>query len=164
MFSRVSVLIDGCRRGLDLELLPRDCHVTAIDSRRKIAEPAPKPRHDDRRVMDAAALDSRRVARLRRAASHPAVVLDCAIAREAARAASWGRRFSRLRITVGVPPRVERRRPRGDGHHAAADDILVGTELRVVREPSVFGVFSRDGVALNFRAVAAPGRPPPPHP
>lgn len=56
------VLIDGCGTGLDLELLPRGCHVTAIDITPAMVEKT-KARAAalgmtvDARVMDAARLD-----------------------------------------------------------------------------------------------------------
>ena len=56
------VLIDGCGTGLDLELLPRDCQITAIDLTPAMVEKtkaraAALGMNVDARVMDAAHLD-----------------------------------------------------------------------------------------------------------
>ena len=48
------VLIDGCGTGLDLELLPRGCHITAIDITPAMVEkPAPAPPPSASRSMPA---------------------------------------------------------------------------------------------------------------
>jgi phosphatidylethanolamine/phosphatidyl-N-methylethanolamine N-methyltransferase len=156
------VLIDGCGTGLDLELLPRGCHVTAIDITPPMVEKtraraAALGLSIDARVMDAAALDFADE-------SFDCVVLHLilavvpdphATAREAARVLRRGGRASifdkfadhasPLRralnvITNFVATDITRR----------LEDILAGTALRVVREePSVFGGVFR--VVLGVR-------------
>ena len=154
------VLIDGCGTGLDLELLPRGCHIPAIDITPAMVEKtraraAALGLTIDARVMDAAALE------------FPDESFDCVVlhlilavvpdpyatAREAARVlrrggrasifdkfadrASMARRVLNV-VTNFVATDITRR----------LEDILGGTELRVVRdEPSVFGGLFRVVIA-----------------
>jgi phosphatidylethanolamine/phosphatidyl-N-methylethanolamine N-methyltransferase len=146
------VLIDGCGTGLDLELLPRDCRITAIDItpamvEKTLARAAVLGMTIDARVMDAAALEFEDE-------SFDCVVLHLILAvvpdpygtaREAARVLRRGGRVSIFDkfadrasvvrrvvnvVTNFVATDITRR----------LDDILAGTELRAVcEEPSVFG-------------------------
>lgn len=149
------VLIDGCGTGLDLELLPRDCHVTAIDItpamvERTRARAASLGMTIEARVMDAAHLDFADE-------TFDCVVLHLilavvpdpyATAREAARVLRRGGRAS-VFDKFATRPTVVRRALNLVTNFLATDitrrldDILAGTDLRVVRdEPSVFwGLF-----------------------
>lgn len=154
------VLIDGCGTGLDLELLPRDCHITAIDITPAMVEKARDRAASlgmtiDARVMDAARLEFPDET-FDRVILHLilAVVPDpYSTAREAARVLRRGgrasvfdkfaKRASLVRRTVNVVTNfvatdITRR----------LDDILAGTDLRVVHEePSVFGGVFRVAIA-----------------
>ena len=146
------VLIDGCGTGLDLELLPRDCHITAIDITPAMVEKT-RVRAEalgltiDARVMDAAALDLEDE-------SFDCVVLHLilavvpdphATAREAARVLRGGGRAS-IFDKFADHASIARRALNVVTNFVATDitrrleDVLAGTELRIVREePSVFG-------------------------
>lgn len=158
------VLIAGCGTGLDLEWLPRGCHVTAIDITPAMIEKtrargAALGVEVDARVMDAASL------------SLPDASFDCvllhlvlavvpdpyATAREAARALRPGGRaaiFDKFLPDDAHPSLV--RRFVGMATHVAATninrrlgDLLAGSGLVLEhREPSVFG-----GVFVVGRAV-----------
>ena len=149
------VLIDGCGTGLDLELLPRDCHVTAIDITPAMVERTRARAQSlgmtiDARVMDAAHLDFGDE-------TFDCVVLHLilavvpdphATAREAARVLRRGGRASIFDKFATRPTFVRRALNIVTNLLATditrrLDDILAGTDLRVVRdEPSVFwGVF-----------------------
>jgi ubiquinone/menaquinone biosynthesis C-methylase UbiE len=146
------VLIDGCGTGLDLELLPRDCRITAIDItpamvEKTLARAASLGLSIDARVMDAAALDFEDE-------SFDCVVLHLILAvvpdpystaREAARVLRRGGRVS-IFDKFAHRPSMFRRVLNVITNFVATDitrrleDILAGTELQVVRdEPSVFG-------------------------
>lgn len=156
------VLIDGCGTGLDLELLPRGCHITAIDITPAMVEKtraraAALGLTIDARVMDAAALDFA-------VESFDCVVLHLilavvpdpyATAREAARVLRRGGRASifdkfadrasGLRRALNVVTNFV-----ATDITRSLDDILAGTELKVVREePSVFGGVFRVATAVK---------------
>lgn len=154
------VLLDGCGTGLDLELLPRDCHITAIDItpamvERTRARAAALGMTIDARVMDAASLEFADE-------SFDCVVLHLilavvpdpyATAREAARVLRRGGRVS-IFDKFAARPSLARRALNLVTNFVATDitrsvdDILGRTELEIVHdEPSAFG-----GV---FRVVAA---------
>ena len=146
------VLIDGCGTGLDLELLPRDCRITAIDLTPAMVEKtraraAALGLTIEARVMDAAALD------------FPDESFDCvllhlvlavvpdphATAREAARVLRRGGRVS-IFDKFAHRPSLARRVLNVVTNFVATDitrsvdDILASTELRIVRnEASAFG-------------------------
>lgn len=146
------VLIDGCGTGLDLELLPRDCRITAIDLTPAMVE---KTRERARalgmsieaRAMDAAALEFPDE-------SFDVVILHLILAvvpdpyatvREAARVLRGGGRAS-VFDKFAASPTLARRALNVITNFVATDitrsldDILSVTDLRVVREePSVFG-------------------------
>ncbi|HEX8411528.1 MAG TPA: class I SAM-dependent methyltransferase [Thermoanaerobaculia bacterium] len=147
------VLIDGCGTGLDLELLPRDCVVTAIDLTPAMVEKtraraAALGMSIDARVMDAARLE------------FAGETFDCVLlhlilavvpdphtsAREAARVLRRGGRASVFDKFAAGRPSLLRRVFNVITNFVATDitrslaEILGGTELRVVREEaSVFG-------------------------
>lgn len=147
------VLIDGCGTGLDLELLPRDCVVTAIDLTPAMVE---KTRaralalgmNADARVMDAARLDFADE-------SFDCVILHLilavvpdpyATAREAARVLRRGGRASVFDKFASGRPSLLRRALNVVTNFVATDitrslaDILAATNFGVLREePSVFG-------------------------
>ncbi|HEX6095960.1 MAG TPA: methyltransferase domain-containing protein [Thermoanaerobaculia bacterium] len=146
------VLIDGCGTGLDLELLPRGCRITAIDLtpamvEKTLARAASLGLTIEARVMDAAALDLADE-------SFDCVVLHLilavvpdpyATAREAARVLRRGGRAS-IFDKFADRASVARRVLNVVTNLVATDitrrleDILGGTELRVTREErSVFG-------------------------
>ena len=147
------VLIDGCGTGLDLELLPRDCVVTAIDLTPAMVEKtraraAALGMSIDARVMDAARLELDDQ-------SFDCVLLHLilavvpdphATAREAARVLRRGGRASVFDKFAAGRPSIVRRAMNVITNFVATDitrslaEILEGTELRVVREEgSVFG-------------------------
>jgi phosphatidylethanolamine/phosphatidyl-N-methylethanolamine N-methyltransferase len=149
------VLIVGCGTGLDLELLPRDCAVTAVDLTPAMVEKTRARAASlgisiDARVMDAARLDLPDAA-FDRVILHLilAVVPDPhATAREAARVLRPGGRasiFDKFLPDTGRASLL--RRAANAVTNALATDInrqlgpiLEGTGLRIVREePSVFG-------------------------
>ncbi|MGZ5442182.1 MAG: class I SAM-dependent methyltransferase [Thermoanaerobaculia bacterium] len=157
------VLIDGCGTGLDLELLPRDCHITAIDITPAMVEKtraraAALGMTIDARVMDAASLDFADE-------SFDCVVLHLILAvvpdpygtaREAARVLRRGGRVS-IFDKFAQRPSVLRRALNVVTNFVATDitrsvqDILAKTDLRVVHdEPSAFGGVFR--VVLATRA------------
>lgn len=147
------VLIDGCGTGLDLELLPRDCVVTAIDLTPAMVEKtraraAALGMSIDARVMDAARLD------------FADGTFDCVLlhlilavvpepqttAREAARVLRAGGRASVFDKFAAGRASLVRRALNVITNFVATDitrsleEVLAGTELRVVREErSVFG-------------------------
>lgn len=147
------VLIDGCGTGLDLELLPRDCIVTAMDLTPAMVEKtraraAALGMSIDARVMDAARLE------------FADGTFDCVLlhlilavvpdphtsAREAARVLRRGGRASVFDKFAAGRASVLRRAMNVITNFVATDitrsldEILAGTELRVVREEaSVFG-------------------------
>lgn len=147
------VLIDGCGTGLDLELLPRGCIVTAIDLTPAMVEKtraraASLGMEIDARVMDAARLD------------FPDEAFDCVIlhlilavvpdpgstAREAARVLRRGGRASVFDKFASGRPSLPRRALNVLTNIVATDitrslpDILAGTAFRVTHEePSAFG-------------------------
>ncbi|HEX7150717.1 MAG TPA: methyltransferase domain-containing protein [Thermoanaerobaculia bacterium] len=153
------VLIDGCGTGLDLELLPRDAHVSAIDITPAMVERT-RERAEwlgmriDARVMDAAKLD------------YPDESFDCVVlhlilavvpdpintAREAARVVKRGGRiviFDKF-LPDGGRASLGRRALNALARVAATDinrrlgDLLAATDLRVVqKEASIFrGMFT----------------------
>ena len=146
------VLIDGCGTGLDLELLPRDCIVTAIDLTPAMVEKtraraASLGMQIDARVMDAAHLDFADE-------SFDVVILHLilavvpdphATAREAARVLRRGGRASVFdKFAAGRPSIV--RRALNVITNLVATDItrslpdLLPADLRIVREEgSVMG-------------------------
>jgi ubiquinone/menaquinone biosynthesis C-methylase UbiE len=157
------VLIVGCGTGLDLELLPRDAQVTAIDLTPAMVEKTAARAKAlgmsvDARVMDAARLTFAE-------ASFDVVMLHlvlavvpdpCATAKEAARVLRKGGRaaifdkFASGRVSVFrraanlltnlVATDITRR----------LDDIVAGTGLEIVREePSSFGGVFRVVVAIR---------------
>jgi ubiquinone/menaquinone biosynthesis C-methylase UbiE len=156
------VLIDGCGTGLDLELLPRGCPITAIDITPAMVEKA-RARAEalgltiDARVMDAAALEFANE-------SFDCVVLHLilavvpdphATAREAARVLRRGGRVSifdkfadhasPLRRAMNVITNVV-----ATDITRSLEDILRDTELRVVREEaSAFGAVFRVAIAAR---------------
>lgn len=159
------VLIDGCGTGLDLELLPRDCVVTAVDLTPAMVEKtraraASLGMPIDARVMDAARLDFADQ-------SFDCVVLHLILAvvpdphstaREAARVLRRGGRASVFdKFAAGRPSLV--RRALNVVTNAVATDItrslanvISGSGLDVVHEePSVFGGVFR--VATLSRAL-----------
>lgn len=147
------VLIDGCGTGLDLELLPRDCAVTAIDLTPAMVEKtraraASLGMEIDARVMDAARLDFADEA------------FDCVLlhlilavvpdpystAREAARVLRRGGRASVFDKFASGPPSLPRRALNVLTNVVATDitrslpDIVAGTGFDVAHEePSAFG-------------------------
>lgn len=157
------VLIDGCGTGLDLELLPRDCRITAIDITPAMVEKtraraAALGMSIEARVMDAASLDFA-------GESFDCVVLHLILAvvpdpygtaREAARVLRRGGRVS-IFDKFAHRPSLFRRALNVVTNFVATDitrsveDILAKTDLRVIQhEPSVFrGVFR---VVLATRA------------
>jgi phosphatidylethanolamine/phosphatidyl-N-methylethanolamine N-methyltransferase len=157
------VLIAGCGTGLDLELLPRDCIVTAVDLTPAMVE---KTRSRagalglsvDARVMDASAL------------SFPDGSFDCvllhlilavvpdprATAREAARVLRRGGRASVFDkfLPEGRSPSLPRRAFNVVTNIVATDinrrlgDVLAGSGLEIVQdEGSVFGGVFRVAIA-----------------
>ena len=147
------VLIDGCGTGLDLELLPRDAVVTAVDLTPAMVEKtraraASLGMQIDARVMDAARLDFADQ-------SFDCVVLHLilavvpdphATAREAARVLRRGGRASVFDKFASGRPSLARRAFNVVTNAVATDitrslaDVLEGSGLEVVREePSVFG-------------------------
>lgn len=157
------VLIDGCGTGLDLELLPRDCRITAIDITLAMVEKtraraAALGMAIDARVMDAASLDFA-------GESFDCVVLHLVLAvvpdpygtaREAERVLRPGGRVS-IFDKFAHRPSVFRRALNVVTNFVATDitrnveDILAKTELRVTHhEPSAFGGVFR--VVLATRA------------
>lgn len=147
------VLIDGCGTGLDLELLPRDCAVTAIDLTPAMVEKtraraAALGMTVDARVMDAARLEFAD-------ATFDCVLLHLilavvpdphASAREAARVLRRGGRASVFDKFAAGRASLVRRALNVITNFVATDitrsleEILDGTELRVVREEaSVLG-------------------------
>lgn len=157
------VLIDGCGTGLDLELLPRDCRITAIDLTPAMVD---KTRARavalgmtiDARVMDAAALEFADE-------SFDCVVLHLILAvvpdprstaREAARVLRRGGRASIFDKFASGRVSLARRALNVATNFFATDitrrleDVLAGTELQIVREEkSVFGGLFR--VACGVR-------------
>ena len=157
------VLIDGCGTGLDLELLPSGCHVTAIDITPAMVEKtraraAALGLEIDARVMDAANL------------SLPDVSFDCVLlhlvlavvpdphgtAREATRVLRPGGRasiFDKFLPDDTHPSLI--RRAFGLATHVVATninrrlaDVLANSGLEVEHlEPSVFGGVFKVGVA-----------------
>lgn len=147
------VLIDGCGTGLDLELLPRDCIVTAIDLTPAMVEKT-RARATalgmtvDARVMDAARLELADE-------SFDCVLLHLILAvvpdphtsaREAARVLRRGGRASVFDKFAAGRASLLRRAMNVIANFVATDitrsleEILAGTELRTVREEaSVFG-------------------------
>lgn len=146
------VLIDGCGTGLDLELLPRDCHITAIDLTPAMVEKtraraASLGMTVDARVMDAAKLDFADE-------SFDCVILHLilavvpdpdATAAEGARVLRRGGRFS-IFDKFADHASIARRALNVVTNFVATDitrrvqDILARTDLRVTREePSAFG-------------------------
>lgn len=147
------VLIDGCGTGLDLELLPRDCLVTAIDLTPAMVEKtraraATLGMAIDARVMDAARLEFGDD-------SFDCVLLHLILAvvpdphtsaREAARVLRRGGRASVFDKFSAGRPSLLRRAFNVITNFVATDitrsldEILAETELRVAREEgSVFG-------------------------
>jgi phosphatidylethanolamine/phosphatidyl-N-methylethanolamine N-methyltransferase len=149
------VLIVGCGTGLDLELLPRDCAITAVDLTPAMVEKT-RARAGalalsvDARVMDASAL------------SFPDASFDCVLlhlilavvpdphttAREAARVLRIGGRASIFDkfLAADRSPSLARRAVNVVTNVVATDinrrlgDVLEGSGLEVVREEgSVFG-------------------------
>ncbi len=163
------VLIDGCGTGLDLEWLPRDCAITAIDItpamvERTRARAAALGLTIDARVMDAASLELADE-------SFDCVVLHLilavvpdpyATAREAARVVRRGGRvsiFDKFADRTSVVRRVLNVVTNFFATDITRnlDDILGGTELRVVREePSVFGGLFRVVLAERRAALERP--------
>ncbi len=158
------VLIDGCGTGLDLELLPRDCQITAIDItpvmvEKTRARAAALGMTIDALVMDAASLDFGDE-------SFDCVVLHLVLAvvpdpygtaREAARVLRRGGRVS-IFDKFAQRPSLFRRALNVVTSFVATDitrnveDILAKTDLRVVHdEPSAFGGVFR--VVLSVRPV-----------
>lgn len=149
------VLIVGCGTGLDLELLPRNARITAIDLTPAMVEKtrtraAALGMDVDARVMDAARLD------------FDDAVFDCAVlhlilavvpdpyrtAAEASRVLRIGGRASVFDkfLPGDRAPSLLRRIANGVTRVVATEinrrigDILAGTGLEIVRdEPSVFG-------------------------
>lgn len=159
------VLIDGCGTGLDLELLPRDCVVTAVDLTPAMVEKtraraASLGMQIDARVMDAARLDFADQ-------SFDCVVLHLILAvvpdphstaREAARVLRRGGRASVFDKFAAGRPSLVRRALNVVTNAVATDitrslaDVISGSGLDVVREePSVFGGIFR--VATLSRAL-----------
>lgn len=159
------VLIDGCGTGPDLELLPRDCIVTAVDLTPAMVEKtraraASLGMQVDARVMDAARLDFTDE-------SFDCVLLHLilavvpdpqATAREAARVLRRGGRASVFDKFASGRPSLARRAFNVVTNAVATDitrslaDVLEGSGLAVVREePSVFGGVFR--VATLSRAL-----------
>jgi len=147
------VLIDGCGTGLDLELLPRDCVVTALDLTPAMVEKtraraATLGMSIDARVMDAARLEFADE-------SFDCVLLHLilavvpdphATASEAARVLRRGGPASVFDKFAAGRPSLVRRAMNVVTNFVATDitrslaDILEKTELRVVREEgSAFG-------------------------
>ncbi|HEV7239822.1 MAG TPA: methyltransferase domain-containing protein [Thermoanaerobaculia bacterium] len=157
------VLIDGCGTGLDLELLPRDCRITAIDLTPVMVEKT-RARAEalglsiDARVMDAASLDFADE-------SFDCVVLHLILAvvpdphstaREAARVLRRGGRASIFDKFASGRVSLARRVLNVVTNFFATDitrrleDVLAGTELQVVREEkSVFGGVFRVVIAAR---------------
>lgn len=155
------VLIDGCGTGLDLELLPRGCHVTAIDLTPAMVEKTRRRAEAlgidvDARVMDAARLDFADE-------SFDCVLLHLILAvvpdphtsaREAARVLRRGGRASIFDKFASGRPSLARRAFNVVTNVVATDitrslgAVLASTDLRVVREePSVFGGIFRVAIA-----------------
>ncbi|HVE71032.1 MAG TPA: methyltransferase domain-containing protein [Thermoanaerobaculia bacterium] len=147
------VLIDGCGTGLDLDLLPRDCVVTAIDLTPAMVEKtraraASLGMPIDARVMDAAALDFADE-------SFDVVILHLILAvvpdphtsaREAARVLRRGGRASVFDKFAAGRPSLARRALNSITNLVATDitrsldGVLDGSGFTVLREePSVFG-------------------------
>jgi phosphatidylethanolamine/phosphatidyl-N-methylethanolamine N-methyltransferase len=157
------VLIAGCGTGLDLELLPRDCSVTAIDLTPAMVEKtraraAAMGRAVDARVMDAARLD------------FGDETFDCVLlhlilavvpdphgtAREAARVLRRGGRASIFDKFASGRPSFVRRVLNVITNVVATDitrslgEILSPTPLRIVQEEaSVFGGMFRVAIAAR---------------
>ncbi|HEX6086363.1 MAG TPA: methyltransferase domain-containing protein [Thermoanaerobaculia bacterium] len=159
------VLIDGCGTGLDLELLPRDCVVTAVDLTPAMVEKtraraASLGMQIDARVMDAARLELADQ-------SFDCVVLHLILAvvpdphstaREAARVLRRGGRASVFDKFAAGRPSLVRRALNVVTNAVATDitrslaDVISGSGLDVVHEePSVFGGVFR--VATLSRAL-----------
>jgi phosphatidylethanolamine/phosphatidyl-N-methylethanolamine N-methyltransferase len=155
------VLIDGCGTGLDLELLPRDCIVTAVDLTPAMVEKtraraAALGMTVDARVMDAARLDFA-------AESFDCVLLHLilavvpdprATASEAARVLRRGGRASIFDKFASGKASVARRALNVVTNLVATDitrsldGVLAGSGLRVVlEEQSVFGGVFRVAIA-----------------
>lgn len=163
------VLVDGCGTGLDLELLPRGCVVTAVDLTPAMVEKtraraASLGMQVDARVMDAARLH------------FPDQSFDCvllhlilavvpdphATAREAARVLRRGGRASVFDKFATGRPSPLRRALNVLTNAVATDitrslaDVLSGTDFTVAREePSAFGGVFR--VALLSRTPKSAG-------
>lgn len=156
------VLIDGCGTGLDLELLPRGCRITAVDLTPAMVEKtraraAALGLEVDARVMDAASLEFDD-------GSFDCVVLHLilavvpdprATAREAVRVLRRGGRVS-IFDKFAHRPSLARRAFNVLTNFLATDitrnlgDVLAGTELRIVREePSAFGGLFRVAIATR---------------
>ena len=155
------VLIDGCGTGLDLELLPRGCVITAIDLtpamvEKTLARAQALGLTIDARVMDAAALE------------FPDQSFDCVLlhlilavvpdpyttAREAARVLRAGGRASIFDKFAAGRPSLLRRALNVVTNFIATDitrslaDIVASSGLRVTREePSVAGGVFRVAIA-----------------
>ena len=155
------VLVDGCGTGLDLELLPRDCLVTAVDLTPAMVEKtreraASLGMRVDARVMDAARLDLADE-------SFDCVLLHLILAvvpdprgtaREAARVLRSGGRASIFDKFAMRRPSLLRRTLNVATNVLATDitrslpDILAESGLHLVHEePSVFGGLFRVAVA-----------------
>ena len=157
------VLIVGCGTGLDLELLPRGCAITAVDLTPAMVEKTRTRAASlgigiDARVMDAAALTFDD-------ASFDAVLLHLILAvvpdprstsREAARVLRRGGRASVFDKFAAGRASLARRAFNVVTNFIATDitrsleDVLAGSGLRVVREePSVFGGVFRVAIATS---------------
>ena len=155
------VLVDGCGTGLDLELLPRDCLVTAVDLTPAMVEKtreraASLGMRVDARVMDAARLDLADE-------SFDCVLLHLILAvvpdprgtaREAARVLRRGGRASIFDKFATGRPSLLRRTLNVATNVLATDitrslpDLLADSGLRLVHEePSAFGGLFRVAVA-----------------
>lgn len=168
-----SVLIDGCGTGLDLELLPRGCRITAIDITPAMVE---KTRQRaaalgltvDARVMDAAQLELA-------AESFDCVLLHLILAvvpdpegtaREVARVLRRGGRVSIFDKFSAGKPSLVRRLANVVTNFVATDitrsleGVLEGSGLRVVHEePSVFGGVFRVAIATTSSSPSSPDTP-----
>lgn len=161
------VLISGCGTGLDLELLPRGCHITAIDITPAMVEKT-RARATalglgiDAQVMDAANL------------SLPDASFDCVLlhlvlavvpdpngtAREAARVLRPGGRASIFDkfLPDAARPSLPRRVVNTIANVAATNinrrlgDVVAGSGLTLVtNEPSVFRGMFRVAIAVKSR-------------
>jgi phosphatidylethanolamine/phosphatidyl-N-methylethanolamine N-methyltransferase len=159
------VLIAGCGTGLDLELLPRGCRVTAIDITPAMVEKTRERAASlgieiDARVMDAASLSLAD-------ASFDCVLLHLVLAvvpdphgtaREAARVLRPGGRASIFDkfLPDDARPSLFRRAVNVATNVAATNinrrlgDVLAGSGLTLEHiEPSVFGGVFRVGIVLR---------------